>query len=394
MPWNRKQEEVREFNARHTPEMLICDGAVGSGKTTISMATWAASIYEQRNKNRTFIILGFTLGSLRRNVLEPITDKLNINTDLDDTNAFKMWGNKIVCFGTDKADSFKTIRGIMTAHGFYSNEFTLSHPSAIDEAFHRCRGKGSRFFIETNPTTPEHRLFQNQISQSVKDGNNSKLARFSFSLYDNAESNGGFLDAEYIDRQEKLHSGIFHRQMILGEWCALEGQIYHLEHLQYYDEAVTGGLNWYLGTVIHGYLDPAAGSQKKAGCYTSIITGVLKDGKIYVLDAVVRKYGVRETIGAVGGLLERYNYQRLAYEDNFTQEEYVGRPLREAFPFAPIQGQSSRQDKLSRLIAMQNVVETKVFFPERFRTERGSDGWLLLQQLLWLFCLSESPLSF
>ena len=381
MSWNNKQETVREFNARNHPEMLICDGAVGSGKTTISIAAWVTDIWTHRNEKRNYICLGYTLGSLKRNILNPLYDLVGISTDLDDENSFGLWGNRIICFGTDKADSHKTIRGIMTAHGFYANEISLSNRTAIDEAFHRCRGKGSRFFIETNPANPEHWFHNNHILPAVRDGNNRKLARFNFSLYDNDQAHGGFLDADYIDRQEKLHSGIWHRQMILGEWCALEGQIYHLERLQFYEEEVRETLNWFIGTIIHGYLDPAAGSQKKAGCYTSIITGCMKDGKIYILDAVVRKYGVRDTIRTVGDLLGRFNYQRLVYEDNFTQEEYVGRPLREAYPFAPIQGQSSREDKLSRLIAMQNVVETKVYFPDRFRTERGSDGWLLLQQL-------------
>ena len=378
---NDRQEEVRVFNARYSPKHLISDGAIGSGKTVIMLSCWVAFIWTSRDQGKKFIMTGYTLGSLKRNCLDPLNELFGIEVDLDQENSFTMFGNKVYCFGTDKSDSYKPIRGIMTAYGHYGNEITLSNKQAIEEVFHRCRGEGARFFWETNPTSPENWIYKDFIQEAITNGNNKILARFSYSLYDNAKERGGFLPPDYIERQEKLHAGIFHRQLILGEWCTLEGQIYHLDHLQYYDDSVTAEGRWFVGGIIHGYLDPAAGSMKKTGCYTSIITGCMKDGKIYIFDAVVRKYGVQETISAAGNLLGRYNYQRFSYEDNFTQEEYVGRPLKLAYPFQPIIGQSSREDKLSRLIGMQMTVETKVFFPDRFRSERGSDGWLLLQQL-------------
>lgn len=378
MLYNDKQNEVRCYNRDHRPRVILCDGAVGSGKTKILMSTWIENVYRARDKNQDHILTGYTMGTLERNILRPLKDDFGIDAHMNQENVFQMFGNRMNCFGTDKAHSWKSIRGIETAYSHYANELTLNQKSSVDEAANRCRGQGARYFYETNPEGQGHFVYQQFILPTINNGNSSKLARFNFTLYDNDKKHNGFLPDEYIQQQEERYSGVLRRKLVGGEWCSIEGQIYYLEQLQFYDDSDTRLLE---GGTTHGYLDPAAGSQKKTGCFTSLITGTQKGKDIYIRDAVVRKIGIAGIIQAAGELLKRFNYSRLVYEDNFTQDEYVGKPLKEAYPFASIIGQSSREDKLSRLIGMQNTVQTKLHFPERWLTEKNSDGWLLLQQL-------------
>ena len=377
IPLNNKQEEVRRFYIANNSTILICDGAVGSGKTTIASMCYLDYLWKNRGFGRDYILTGYTLGSLERNIFSFWRDQFGIDADPNQDGVFELWGNRINCFGTNNADSWKAIRGIMTAYGGYMNEATLSHRASIEEVFNRCRGVDARFVIETNPSSPDHYIHRNWIEEAVRIGNTKELARFNFSIYDNDKAHNGFLPDEYIKRQEKTYSGASFLQNIKGEWKEIEGQIYHLDDLQYYDDSqfkTAGG-------IIHGAIDPATGSKQKTGCFTSFITGCLKGDTIYILDAVVKKLGVTETIATVGEHIQKYNYSKLAVEDNFSQAEYVLRPIKQKYPFANIVGQSAREEKISRLIGMENVVKTRVIFPERFRTDRNSDGWLLLQQL-------------
>ena len=378
--FNNKQLEVALYDHQIQPEILLLHGAVGSGKTVIGLNRFLRRVKASEDAGQSYIMTGYTLPSIKRNIFPHLWKEYGINTDLDDEQSFDLFGNRCFCFGTDNQDSYKSMRGIMSAKGSYHNEMTLSHKNSIDEAINRCRDEGAWMIGDMNPTTPNHYIFRTWIEPAMVQGNNRQLAQFNFTLYDNDKAHGGFLPDSYIKRMEKTYSGILFQQYILGQWKALEGQVYHLEELQYYEDSIVDR-DFERGTVVVGYLDPAAGSKAKTGCYTSLITARIKNGCIYILDAVVRKLGVPGMISMVGEKLKQFNYATLAIEDNFTQAEYVVAPIRDAYPFANISGMTTREDKISRLIGMENVVKTKVFFPERFRMERNSDGWLLLNQL-------------
>src|SRR5580692_10043966 len=156
MFFNNKQNEVRRFDRDYRPKTLVCDGAIGSGKTRIIESCWVSHQWDVRNKRHDHILTGFTLSSLERNVLKPLHDNFEIDTNLDDENAFTLWGNRYYCFGTNDGHSWKSIRGIETAYSHYGNEYTLSHPDARDEVANRLRGVGSRSFLEMNPEGMNH----------------------------------------------------------------------------------------------------------------------------------------------------------------------------------------------------------------------------------------------
>lgn len=375
--FNFKQRQAIEYSNRVKPDIMFLDGAVGSGKTTAAAMLFLQHVWLNRSQGYDYILTGHSVGSVERNVLKTMRDKLGIETTLDKFNSFEFAGNRIHCFGTEKADSHEAMRG-MNAAGHYGNELTLSHMNSLQEVMDRVRVPGARFFWEMNPGSESHYLYRTWIEPNPE--NSKKFARFNFSLYDNSQANGGFLPQEYIERLEASKTGIWHRRDILGEWCSIEGQLYFPESLQYYDDQ-TMPADWLKGATIHAYMDPATGSDKKAGCFTSIFIGALIGTKIYILDCLVRKLNPEEAMDSAGQIARKYNYSLFAIEDNFSQAGYVVEPMKRKYPFLPIQGQSSRQNKLDRLIGMYPVVMEKVVFPQRFLHNRNSEGWLFLQQL-------------
>ena len=376
-----KQLAVLEYNNRVQPAFLLNDGAIRSGKTFGTVSPFIAHVAGYKNKGYDFIMLGHSIGALERNVLSVFREYYGIDATLDKFNSFKLFGNKINCFGGSDRDARNSIQG-MTGAGAYANELTLIHEDAVKETIGRCSIPGARFFFEMNPGIPTQYFYKEYIMPAERNGNGAEVARFSWTIEDNAKETGGFLTREYIDRLKRTYKGLWFKKYILGEWAAFEGQIYFLENLKFYDDSVLTDALFFQNAIIHGFTDPAAGSTKKTGCFTTIITGARKDDRIYILDVHLKKTGVVETIAAAGERLRKYRYASFRYESSFTQDEYFGGPLKRAFPFAPIQGQAVHEDKLSRLIGMANVVTEKVYFPERFLYEHNTDGNLLLQQLI------------
>lgn len=166
-----------------------------------------------------FIVTGYSLSTIKKNILDDIEDVFGFDTHLDSNGAFRLFGNTVLCFGTNDSDAYKAIRGF-TAHGMYGNEVTLSHKDALDEAMKRCSGKGSRLFWETNPDNPLHHVKANFIDRA--DG--KQIAAHHFKLTDNNK-----LPPEYIKNiMEVTPRGVRYDRDINGLWVAAEGIIYDM----------------------------------------------------------------------------------------------------------------------------------------------------------------------
>ncbi len=171
-----------------------------------------------------FIITGHTIASIRRNVLEPLAEMFGVNTKLSgQENSFNLWGNSVHCFGTDKADSYKVMTG-MTAHGWYGNEVTLTHPNSLQEAFNRCSGENANIFWDTNPDFPEHPIKTDYIDKSGEklSSDRIRIRSHHFALDDNP-----FLTLDYTENLKKsTPKGMWYDRKILGLWVAAEGLVY------------------------------------------------------------------------------------------------------------------------------------------------------------------------
>ena len=114
------------------PKLLILEGAVRSGKTWLNNFLFGSAVEARVNQGLHYIITGHTLGSIKRNVLDPLSEITGENCKTDSGGTFTLYGNRIHCFGADRADSYKAVTG-MTAYGWLANEVTLQHSNSIRE---------------------------------------------------------------------------------------------------------------------------------------------------------------------------------------------------------------------------------------------------------------------
>ena len=220
--FNEKQAEVYRYDREHSPIITICEGAVRSSKTIVVIFLWLKHILSFYGQNKKFIMTGYTIPSLKKKVLDEMSEWFGIDTHLSSYNEFAFAGNRVCCFGSDKSDSYKAMRG-MTAFGWYGNEVTLSHDNTIDQAIKRCSGKGFRIFLDTNPDHPRHPVKVNFIDRSGEMiGGRVRIKAHHFTLDDNT-----FLAPEYIENLKKsTPAGMFYDRDILGLWVSAEGLIY------------------------------------------------------------------------------------------------------------------------------------------------------------------------
>jgi PBSX family phage terminase large subunit len=205
--------------------VLILEGAVRSGKTVLNNVLFYSQVRAHTGEGLHYIITGHTLGSVKRNVLDPIATMFGVPTQTDSAGTFALWGNRIHCFGADKQDSFKAVTG-MTAHGWYGNEITLQHENTLQECFSRLSGDDARVFWDTNPDYPEHPVKLEYIDKSGDKLSNGRLRvqAWHFELGDNP-----YLPADYIENlAASTPRGMWYDRRIKGLWVAAEGLVYEL----------------------------------------------------------------------------------------------------------------------------------------------------------------------
>ena len=218
-----KQAKVIEYVEVNDPRHVILEGAIRSAKTVCNIHLFLAHVHGYRGQKKKFVISGTSIASIKRNVLDEIERLFEIPTTLNQKNEFQMFGNTICCFGTEKADAYKKIKGF-TAYGWFGNEVTDHHESSIRQIFARCSGKGARFFWDTNPDDPDHDIKVNYIDLSGMKLNDGRTAikAFHFKLDDNDK-----LDPEYVEFLKRTTpAGMWYDRDIEGLWTKAEGIIY------------------------------------------------------------------------------------------------------------------------------------------------------------------------
>lgn len=223
LTFTSKQDRIFEYWVNERPIITVLEGAIRSGKTQLGIRMWYYLVLGFAGQGRKFIMVGATLGNLKRNVLDDMQDLFGIDTSLNSRNEFKMLGNTICCFGGDQADSFKTIKGF-TAYGAYINEATDQHKNTVDQVFKRCSGPGYAIIMDTNPSGPQHEIKTRFVDRDGERLNNGHIhiKSFHFRLDDNEK-----LTPEYIESIKKnTPTGMWYDRDVDGIWCAAEGIIY------------------------------------------------------------------------------------------------------------------------------------------------------------------------
>ena len=268
-----KQWAILSHYRRERPKHLILEGAVRSGKTWLNNVLFYLEVRGRTGEGLHYIVTGHTLGSVKRNVLDPLSEMFGVSTKTDSAGTFDLWGNHIHCFGADKADSFKAVTG-MTAHGWYANEATLQHENTIQEAFSRLSGDDARVFWDTNPDYPEHPVKVQYIDKSGErlSSGRLRLQSWHFDLTDNP-----YLPPDYIESlRASTPPGMWFDRRVKGLWVAAEGLVYEL-----FDRNVH---------VVPQFVPPAGWQRVRAvdfgftNPFVCLFGAVDYDGRLYIYD--------------------------------------------------------------------------------------------------------------
>lgn len=204
-----------------TASVNLWDGAVRSGKTISSLIAWAEFV--ANGPRGPLLMVGKTLDTLDRNVLEPLADLILS----DHPSAFRhvrnstratLLGRTVHVMGADDRTAETRIRGLTLA-GAYIDEASLLPLGYWPMLRTRLSVPGARLFATTNPDNPLHWLKTDVIDQAERLG----YARWQFRLNDNP-----YLTDEFKQQLDAELTGLFRRRFLLGEWVAAEGAIYDM----------------------------------------------------------------------------------------------------------------------------------------------------------------------
>ena len=205
-------------------EVLICDGAVRSGKTslmTVAFIDWAMREFN----GRLFGICGKTVGSAKKNIIIPYISMVYAKQRYllrwrgsDNTLEITRGNvrNTFEVFGGKDESSFSLIQG-RTLAGILLDEVVLMPESFFNQALARCSVDGARFWFSCNPGSPNHWFYRNWILKSRE----QNALYLHFEMTDNPG-----LSEKTLERYQRQYSGVFYDRYVRGLWVRAEGVIY------------------------------------------------------------------------------------------------------------------------------------------------------------------------
>lgn len=193
----------------------ILEGSVRSGKTWVSAVMWGFWVAASP-KDGAYLMSGKTLGTLKRNVLEPMSAMFGscFSYSISKKEAH-LFGRRIYLEGAANVGSEGKIRG-MTLNGAYCDELSLFPEEFFAMLLSRLSVRGAKLFATTNPDNPGHWLKRNYLDNPALD-----LLDLKFTLEDNP-----YLPTEYVRSLMTEYTGVYYDRFILGNWVAAEGRIY------------------------------------------------------------------------------------------------------------------------------------------------------------------------
>lgn len=216
--FNPKQTElIRRLKSGTLPRIVILEGAVRSGKTWISLivfALWVATM----PKDATFLMVGRTLTTLKRNCLELLQSLVgedNFSYTLSQKQG-QLFGRTVYLEGVNDVRAEGKIRGL-TLSGALCDELTLFTEDFFTMMLSRLSMPGAKLFATTNPDSPFHWL----NVKYLKRAHELDMLVVRFSILDNKA-----LEPVYVESLKKEYTGIYYKRFILGEWVVAEGACY------------------------------------------------------------------------------------------------------------------------------------------------------------------------
>ena len=217
-----KQTQILKFAYNSDEEIIICDGAVRSGKTivmSLAFVLWAMSTFDKCN----FAICGKTVSNAERNILRPFQQIEGMPFTLQYKISNRMLTvkcgkkeNYFYLFGGKDESSYALIQGLTLA-GVLFDEVALMPKSFVDQAIARTLSySNAKIWFNCNPESPNHWFYKEWITNEER-----KYKHLHFLMTDNP-----ILTEKEIKRAESLFTGVFYDRYIKGLWVRAEGIIF------------------------------------------------------------------------------------------------------------------------------------------------------------------------
>lgn len=208
----------RRSIAQATARVNIWHGSVSSGKTVASIIAWLDFLNRDCPARGELLMIGVTLQSLERNVL-------NVIAELDESliqhttgaSTAKILGRNVATIGANDARAERRIRGVTAAGAYVDEASLLPNDGYWQQLLNRMRVPGARLFATTNPDNPTHWL------KTVIDDEETGYAVWHFTLPDNP----GLTD-EYVAAISRENTGLWYKRNIEGLWVLAEGVIWDM----------------------------------------------------------------------------------------------------------------------------------------------------------------------
>jgi PBSX family phage terminase large subunit len=354
--FSKKQTELmRQLKTDNLKRINLLEGAVRSGKTWISLILFSLWVALQK-KDATFLMVGKTLTSLKRNCLDELQKLVGVNNF--DYNLSKkeavLFGRTVYLEGTNDARAEGKIRG-MTLTGAYCDEITLFSEDFFAMLLSRLSMPGAKLFATTNPDSPQHWLMVKYLKRAAK----LDINIIRFNIDDNP-----FLPADYVESLKKEYTGVFYKRFILGQWVVAEGACYPqfadnpenyiVQELPKDARYISIGVDWggnrsltaFVATVVHGNYDRLT---------------VIKDYHIEGRKGEIDGNRVNtEFIRFIDTLREEYPNIPIKYVFADSAEQYLINGLRKAITGMGIQiGDSKKNPIVQRIICANSLLNTE-----------------------------------
>ena len=197
----------------------IKTGATRSGKTYLDCAVTIPKRICAARDEGLLVMLGNTLGTLERNVLEPMralwgAELVGVVRTSAAGNVVQLFGRKVYVLGADNKKHIARIQGAAFEYA-YGDEITTWDEGVFQMLKSRLSCPHSHFDGTCNPDNPQH-WFKRFLDSDAD------IYCQAYTIDDNPT-----LPPEFVAQLKKEYAGtVYYNRFILGQWAAAGGIIY------------------------------------------------------------------------------------------------------------------------------------------------------------------------
>lgn len=212
-------EFQQEFLRNCSHRWNVKTGATRSGKTYLDCAVTIPKRICAARDEGLCVMLGNTLGTLERNVLEPMRalwgpELVGVVRTSASGNIVQLFGRKVYVLGADNKKHIARIQGAAFEYA-YGDEITTWDEGVFQMLKSRLSCPHSHFDGTCNPDNPQH--WFKQFLDSDAD-----IYCQAYTIDDNPT-----LPPEFVTQLKKEYTGtVYYNRFILGQWAMADGLVY------------------------------------------------------------------------------------------------------------------------------------------------------------------------